>query len=108
MRLLSMLLVPLAIADAANASAAASWPHSVQPFFLSALNAALTPSNASYLGSLPVVVINHKQAGTRGKSEEKQLAALSLVKAGDYSPHPLCCSVTRGTLVVLSKLPHSC
>lgn len=79
-----MLLTPLAMADGANSTVV--WPQSVQPFFLSALNAALTPADASYLGGLPVVVINHKQGGPAGvKSESKQLAALSLVKAANAS-----------------------
>ena len=77
-----MLLAPLVMADAASSTV---WPHSVQPFFLSALNTALTPANASDLAKLPVVVINHKQGGGRGKSEAKQLAALSLVKAANAS-----------------------
>jgi hypothetical protein len=83
MDLLPMLLAPLVMADATNFTA---WPHSVQPFFLSALNTALTPADASYLGGLPLVVINHKQGGkSEDKSEEKQLAALSLVKAANAS-----------------------
>jgi hypothetical protein len=83
MHLLTILLAPLAVADASNSTA--SWPHSVQPFFLSALNTALTPTEATYLGGLPVVVINHKQAGDGGKTEEKQFAALSMVKATNAS-----------------------
>lgn len=83
MHLVTMLLAPLAVADASNSPA--SWPHSVQPFFLSALNTALTPADASYLGQLPVVVINHKQGGDKGKSEEKQFAALSMVKTANAS-----------------------
>ena len=80
--LLAAQLAPLATADAGSSDA---WPYSVQPFFLSALNQALTPADASYLGGLPVVVINHKQGGAPGYEEERQLAALSLVRAANAS-----------------------
>ena len=75
-------LAPLATADAGSSDA---WPHSVQPYFLSSLSGALTPAEASYLGGLPVVVINHKQGGASGYEEARQLAALSLVKAANAS-----------------------
>jgi hypothetical protein len=58
----------------------------VQPFWLSALNTALTTAEASYLGALPVVVINHKQGPRRGShAETKQLSALAQVKAANAS-----------------------
>ena len=92
MRLLTTtLLLPLAMADGATTTTtttttAPTWPYSVQPFFLSALNRALTPTDATTLAELPLVVINHKQGGKTGThSEEKQLAALSLVKAANAS-----------------------
>ena len=78
--LLAQLLLPLAAA-----ASGAAWPHSVQPFFLSSLNRALTPADARTLGALPVVVINHKQGGGAGQEEAKQLAALALVKAANAS-----------------------
>ena len=69
-----------------SASSAAAWPHSVQPFWLSALNTKLTAADARYLGSLPVVVVNHKQGPGRGKqAEANQLLALSQVKAANAS-----------------------
>lgn len=72
--------------SAAGGGGAGAWPHSVQPFWLSALNTALTPAQASYLGALPVVVVNHKQGPRRGSNaESKQLRALSQVKAANAS-----------------------
>lgn len=64
---------------------AATWPHSVQPFFLSALNAELTAADAAYLGRLPVVVINHKQRGPANHAEANQLNALARVKEANSS-----------------------
>ena len=61
----------------------AEWPHSVQPFYLSATYADLSADEARYLSQLPVVVINHKQGGTGSSEEEKQLHALSQVKAAN-------------------------
>ena len=54
--LIMLLAAPLVLATP-------SWPDSVQPFWLSSLGANLTAENATYLGSLPVVIINHKQGG---------------------------------------------
>ena len=88
---LLLLAAQLAAATAASggsssASSAAAWPHSVQPFWLSALNTKLTAADARYLGSLPVVVVNHKQGPGRGKqAEANQLLALSQVKAANAS-----------------------
>eukprot|EP01052_Picozoa_sp_SAG31_P019015 SAG31_NODE_1370_length_8610_cov_2.897192_2_plen_282_part_00 len=80
------LLLNAHVLDAAVASSSAAWPHSVQPFFLSALNNKLTAAEARYLGQLPVVVINHKQGPHRGtQAEAKQLDALSQVKAANAS-----------------------
>ena len=76
--------VLLLLATAAE-GAGTEWPHSVQPFFLSATYADLTAEEARYLGRLPVVVINHKQGGTGSSSEAKQLHALSQVKAANAS-----------------------
>ena len=73
---------PAAASGSSSSNDAAAWPHSVQPFFLSALNTNLTTADARYLGRLPVVVINHKQGprtpGTR--AEARQLYALSQVR----------------------------
>ena len=78
-------LLLLATADAARGSSAAAWPHSVQPFFLSALSSNLTSADVQYLAGLPVVVINHKEGGTGSPEEERQLHALSQVKAANAS-----------------------
>ena len=45
------MLLPLATADAPASSPASSaaWPHSVQPFFLSAISSNLTSEDVSYL-----------------------------------------------------------
>ena len=75
-------IAPLLLAMVDGTSA--EWPYSVQPFFLSATNSILTAAEASSLGQLPVVVINHKQGGT-GWAEDKQLLALSQVKATNAS-----------------------
>lgn len=76
-------VVDATTAAAGSSSSAAAWPHSVQPFFISALNTNLTPADAHYLGRLPVVVINHKQglrSSSRGtRAEARQLYALSQV-----------------------------
>ena len=83
---LAALLRMLAMATAAVASSsAAAWPHSVQPFFLSALYSNLTSDDVRYLAGLPVVVINHKEGGTGSPEEERQLYALSQVKAANAS-----------------------
>ena len=85
--LLSTMLLPLATADAPASSLASSaaWPHSVQPFFLSAISSNLTSEDVSYLAQLPVVVINHKEGGTGSPEEERQLYALSQVRAANAS-----------------------
>jgi hypothetical protein len=62
---------------------------SVKPFFLSALNNALDHEQAAYIGRFPLAVINHKM-GNRdqphtGAAEEKQLKALSAIKAANGS-----------------------
>ena len=69
----------------AEDTGAGTWPHSVQPFFLSALNAELTAADAAYLGRLPVVVINHKQRGPANHAEANQLSALARVKEANGS-----------------------
>jgi hypothetical protein len=82
-----MLLAALQLLLLSTVDAIASgtvWPRSAQPFFLSALRGEVTAADARYLGRLPVVVINHKQGGT-GRAEDKQLHALSQVKAGNVS-----------------------
>jgi hypothetical protein len=85
MRLAVLLAAQLLVVDAdADASTDSTWPRSAQPFFLSATRGKVTAAEAGYLGRLPVVVINHKQGGT-GRAEEKQLAALSQVKAANDS-----------------------
>jgi hypothetical protein len=62
------------------------WPATLQPFFLSALPAALTPQEASYIGNFPVAVINHKQGSQdRGSAESKQLKAIAAIKAANAS-----------------------
>ena len=85
--MLLQLLLPLMLSTAsADAISGAAWPRSVQPFFLSALTRGdLTAADAQYLGRLPVAVINHKQGGTSGRAEDKQLQALSQVKAANAS-----------------------
>ena len=87
-------LLLLATADAAGTTSravasasesASEWPYSVQPFFLSALYTNLTAAEVGYLSGLPVVVINHKEGGTGSSEEERQLHALSQVKAANAS-----------------------
>eukprot|EP00040_Diaphanoeca_grandis_P044660 m.13159 g.13159 ORF g.13159 m.13159 type:complete len:376 (-) comp9609_c0_seq1:129-1256(-) len=62
---------------------------SVQPFFLSALNNALTTEQANYIGRFPLAVLNHKQGNgdppRTGGAEVKQLAALQAIKAVNSS-----------------------
>jgi hypothetical protein len=56
--------------------AAAAWPATVQPFFLSAVSVDLTPADAAYIGRFPLAVINHKQGSSvPSGAEEKQLRA---------------------------------
>ena len=77
--LLATQLLLLALVDGA------SWPYSVQPFWLSALSRNLTTEDVTYLSKFPLVVINHKQGGTGDRAEGRQLWALSLVKAANAS-----------------------
>ena len=63
----------------------AAWPSTVQPFFLSALNGALTTAEAAYIARFPVAVINHKQGGTAPHEEARQLAAIAAIKRANAS-----------------------
>ena len=66
-----------------------TWPLHVQPFFLSATNAALTPSQALYIARFPVAVINHKQSlrdqPANRNEERKQLDAIAAIKRANAS-----------------------
>jgi hypothetical protein len=67
----------------------ATWPLQVQPFFLSATNTALTPSQALYISRFPVAVINHKQslrdAPSYRNEERKQIDAIAAIKRANAS-----------------------
>ena len=73
----------------AERSVATEWPLHVQPFFLSATNTALTPSQAHYISRFPVAVINHKQslrdAPPNRNEERKQLDAIAAIKRANAS-----------------------
>ena len=66
-------------------AAVTSWPAKLQPFFLSALSNKLTPAEASYIGRFPLAVINHKQGGDQGQAEQKQISAITAIKAANDS-----------------------
>jgi hypothetical protein len=58
---------------------------SVKPFFLSALNHALTDEEAVYIGRFPLAIINHKQGGDPEYAEGKQISALAAIKTANTS-----------------------
>lgn len=66
-----------------------TWPSHVKPFFLSATSTALTQSQAQYISSFPISIINHKQSlhdfPTNQNEEQKQLEAIHAIKRANAS-----------------------
>jgi len=79
----------MATAQPPTAPTGPTWPLQVQPFFLSATNTALTPSQALYISRFPLAVINHKQslgdAPSNRNEERKQIDAIAAIKRANAS-----------------------
>ena len=82
-------MAPLVATSVIAVPAAPVWPRHVQPFFLSATNAALTPAQAAYIARFPVAAINHKQSARdqppNRDEERKQIDAIAAIKQANAS-----------------------
>ena len=85
----TIIAAPIAAAASSPSATTPAWPLHVQPFFLSAANAALSPSEALYISRFPIAVINHKQAlrdaPPNHHEERKQVDALAAIKRANAS-----------------------